>query len=59
MSEIEEMLPSQEAAKLLGITPKTLWSWIKQGKIRAAKPGKGYRIPKSELSRCLNTEEIK
>lgn len=54
MDEIEEMLSRGETAKGLGITPKTLSVWIKEGKVKAAKPGRSYRIPKSEIRRCLS-----
>lgn len=59
MKEVEEMLSRNDFAKLLGITPKTLSVWIKSGKVKAARPGRGYRIPKSELHRCLSTEAIR
>lgn len=59
MIEVEEMLSREETAKRLGITPKTLSVWIKEGKVKAARPGRSYKIPKSEIGRCLSTEAAK
>jgi len=59
MDEVEEMLSRDEFAKRLGITGKTLSVWIKNGKVKAAKPGRSYKIPKSELRRCLSTEAVR
>lgn len=54
---MEKMYTREEAAKLLGIIPTTLSVWIKSGKIKAAHPGRAYKIPESEIERVLSVEE--
>ena len=44
--------PLNEAAKLLGVTPKTLREWDRVGKIEVIKtPGGHRRVPISEIER--------
>ena len=56
MDDVEEMFSRNEFAEKLGVAPKTISVWIKSGKIKAARPGRSYRIPKKELRRCLSTD---
>lgn len=50
---LNEVLTSQEAAMMIGVSSQTLISMIKEKKIRANKIGKGYKIPVSEVDRIL------
>jgi len=50
----EELLHPKDAAKMLGISVKTLWVWQRKGIIRAVRlPTGKLRYPKSEVLRIL------
>ena len=51
--ENNNILTATEAAKYLKVTKKTLLKLIKEGKIRALRVGKVYRIIKEELKQDL------
>lgn len=53
MAEIQKHYGVREAAKLLDISERTLWNWIKSERIQAVKVvgTKIIRIPASELAR--------
>lgn len=43
-------LDTREAARVLGVHPKTLIDWVNAGKVQAMKtPGKHYRFRRSDL----------
>ena len=42
-----------KVAKMLGVSRVTVIRWIKQGKIKAVRIGKEFRIPESEVKRLL------
>jgi excisionase family DNA binding protein len=42
-----------EAAKLLGLTRKTVFCWIKAGKITAQRSGRSFVIVESDLKKFL------
>lgn len=44
------MLETKAVAKELGVCPKTVWVWIKQGKIKAIRLGKNYKVSEEELA---------
>lgn len=48
---LENAITQKEAARLLGVTPMTLWRWAQAGKIHAVKFGRYRLIPKSEVER--------
>ena len=52
-----KLLTRKEAAERIGVTPTTLSAWIKAGKIKAARPGRAYRIPESEIERLLEAKK--
>ncbi|MBA3714572.1 MAG: helix-turn-helix domain-containing protein [Pyrinomonadaceae bacterium] len=49
--ENDEFLTPEEAAKLLKVTRRTIYNWLKAGKLPALKYGQGWRIIRSELIR--------
>ena len=51
-----EVYTTQEAQKLLKVSPSTTMRLIKKGVIRAAKVGKQYRIMGKELIRLVSPE---
>jgi len=42
-----------EAAAALGVTRRSMYTWIKEGKIKGNKVGREYRILESEIDRIL------
>lgn len=46
----QEFYTVDQVAKLLNIHPKTIQRYIREGKLRAGKIGKGYRISGQDLS---------
>lgn len=51
-----EVYTTQEAQKLLKVSPSTIMRLIKKGIIRTAKVGKQYRILGKELLRVVSPE---
>ena len=51
----ERMLPLSEVEQRLGLTRWSLWGWIRDGKLNAAKQPNGhYRVAESEVERILS-----
>ena len=55
--EMETVLTTGEAIEYLKISKPTFLKYVHNGKIRAIKAGKGWRILLSELNRFLRGEE--
>ena len=51
-----EVYRPPEFAKLVGVTPPTIVSWIKSAKLKAQKIGGRYYIPVTELDRLKNCQ---
>lgn len=47
------ILTVEQAAALVGVSEKTLCSWIKRGRLRASRPGRRYQIARSDLQACV------
>lgn len=47
----------KEVEEILSVTRKTIYSWIKSGKLHAVKVGSQYRVKKEDLESLLNGEE--
>lgn len=43
-----------EVIEILGVTRRTLYNWIKDGKIKAIKAGQQWRITQEALEEFLN-----
>ncbi len=56
LSEKEEVLTTEEAIQYLKISKPTFLKYIRLGRIKAIKAGKGWRILQSELTRFLKGE---
>src|SRR5215212_4363833 len=54
-----ELLPLPEAAERLGVSVYTVRRWIKDGKLRAFKPGKEYRVREADLEEFLAAREVR
>jgi len=46
----------QEIAEALNVTRRTLYNYLKQGKLKAVKIGKEWRVSEDNLHRFLNGE---
>lgn len=47
--EGDNMLSTKQVSKILGVHEKTIYLWIKQGKIIATRLGKNYKVQESEV----------
>ena len=56
LMEKDSVLTTDEAIQYLKISKPTLLKYIRLGRIRAIKAGKGWRILQSELNRFLKGE---
>ncbi len=56
LSEKDEVLTTEEAIQYLKISKPTFLKYIRLGRIKAIKAGKGWRVLQSELSRFLKGE---
>lgn len=54
--EREEVLTTDDAIQYLKISKPTFLKYIRLGRIKAIKAGKGWRILQSELTRFLKGE---
>ena len=53
----DEIYTSDEVIEKLKISRETLYRYIKSGKLKAKKIGKGYRFIGKELNRFLGVED--
>lgn len=51
------MLSVKETAELFGVTKRTVFRWIKSGKMKSVKIGRTVRIKKSEIDRVIGEGE--
>jgi excisionase family DNA binding protein len=58
LTERETVLTTDEATGYLKISKPTFLKYIRLGRIRAIKAGKGWRVLQSELNRFLKGEMI-
>lgn len=56
LTEKETVLTTDEAIQYLKISKPTFLKYIRLGRIRAIKAGKGWRVLQSELNRFLKGE---
>lgn len=55
MAKDIEVYTLKEIEDLLQVTRRTLYNWIKGGKLRAFRIGKEWRVAKEELERFTQT----
>ena len=48
-----------EVAKMFSVSRQTVLKWINNGKIKAVKVVKVYRIPKEEIDRLIDERKMK
>lgn len=51
------MLSVKETADLFGVTKRTVFRWIKSGKMKSVKIGRTVRIKESEIKRVIREGE--
>jgi excisionase family DNA binding protein len=56
LAERDDVLTTDEAIQYLKISKPTFLKYIRIGRIRAIKAGKGWRVLQSELTRFLKGE---
>lgn len=49
----------QQVAEKLQLTVRTIWSYIRSGKLPASKLGRDYRISEEQLDRFMKAQELK
>ena len=49
----EELLTLKEAAALLKVTTRTLFTWLRRGDLKGHKAGRGWRIKRSAIDAFL------
>jgi excisionase family DNA binding protein len=54
----ERYLSLAEACDVLGKSERTLYRWIKSGKLKAYKPGRDYEIPESAIQEMRERSEV-
>jgi excisionase family DNA binding protein len=57
--EIEELLRTRQAARVLGIRPKTLRDWVWRRKVTFVKIGKGVAFRPSDLREFIEKNVVK
>lgn len=55
----EQYYSIEEVAKMLKVVYLTVYRWIQDGKLKAYKAGKQYRIKKNDLDNFLNKVKTK
>ena len=55
MAKDIEIYTLQEIQELLQVTRRTLYNWIKDGKLKAFKVGKDWRITKEALEEFIHS----
>ncbi len=50
---MQKYLTTSDVAEMLQVTPETVWNWIRAGKLRAIKIGRGWRITEEDLKAFL------
>ncbi len=54
----ERYLSLAEACEILGKSERTLYRWIKSGKLKAYKPGRDYEIPESAIREMRERSQV-
>ena len=54
----DDYLTVEEAAEVARVKPRTILEWIREGKLRASRPGKEYRIKRSWLEQLMREYEV-
>ena len=55
---MEEYFSPQEVSQKLKLNIRTVYKWIKEGRLKAVKLGDLWRIPESEIKRLLEGNTV-
>jgi len=58
MENKERLLSPEEVAKRLAISPKTVREYLREGRIKAMKVGRLWRVRESDLQQYLKGDRI-
>jgi len=58
MGDIDKLLTPDEVAQRLGITPNTVRIYLREGRIKALKVGKLWRVRESDLQKHIEGDHI-
>ena len=58
MGDIDKLLTPDEVAQRLGITPNTVRIYLREGRIKALKVGKLWRVRESDLQKHIREDHI-
>ncbi len=47
----------EELSQLIGVTHRTMWNYVKEGKIKATKIGGAWKVTEENYKRFVNGEE--
>lgn len=53
MEENTKLYSLQEVADLLRVSKQSIYNWLKEGRIKAKKYGREYRVTQEELNRLI------
>lgn len=56
---MREHMTAYEAAEIFGVSFRTIYAWVRGGKLRAVKIGKSWYIPKDAVNELLEHGESK
>ena len=59
MNEIDEWLTLKHAAELVGVTPRTVQNWIKNGKLKGYQVVGRIRVKRSDVDALNQPKEVK
>lgn len=54
MNTSAQLLTVRDVAKILRLNPLTVYGYIREGKLRAAKFGRYYRVSETDLQEFIN-----
>lgn len=55
MAQVIRVYTLDEVADIIGVTTRTLYTYIKEGKLKAVKVGRAWRITDKALTEFLET----
>jgi len=55
---VAELLTTAQAAEYLQLSERTIRQWIKDKKLPASKPGKAWRIKKSDIEKLVKEQSV-
>lgn len=52
---MEKFLTCEEVAEVCRVKVTTVWAWIREGKLKAFRLGRDYRVKKEDLDAFIET----